>query len=71
MIRSFQHLTAQGLPAPLSDKFKTFDNVHLLQSALPELMESDAQWRVVNGQTDKRLYLELKSGDHGRRRGCR
>lgn len=46
----------------VSDKFKTFDNVHLLQSALPQLMESDAQWKVVNGEvTDKRLYLRLKS----------
>lgn len=46
----------------VSDKFKTFDNVHLLNSALPELMESDAQWQVVNGTvTDKRLYLRLKS----------
>ena len=36
--------------------------MHLLQSALPELMESDAQWQVVNGTvTDKRLYLRLKS----------
>jgi hypothetical protein len=41
---------------------RTFDNVHLLNSALPELMESDAQWQVVNGTvTDKRLYLRLKS----------
>ena len=63
MIRSFQHLDNAGTArAFVSDKFKTFDNVHLLQSALPELMESDAQWQVVNGTvTDKRLYLRLKS----------
>lgn len=46
----------------VSDRFKTFDNVHLLNSALPQLMDSDAQWRVVTGDvTDKRLYLRLKS----------
>lgn len=63
MIRSFQHTDNAGTArAFVSDKFKTFDNVHLLQSALPELMESDAQWQVVNGTvTDKRLYLRLKS----------
>lgn len=64
MIRSFQHSApdASTARAFVSDKFKTFDNVHLLQSALPELLESDAQWQVVNGTvTDKRLYLRLKS----------
>ena len=50
------------LRAFVSSKFKTFDNVHLLNSALPALMESDAQWKVVNGDiTDRRLYLRLKS----------
>ena len=63
MIRSFQHSDRTGTArAFVSDKFKTFDNVHLLNSALPELLESDAQWKVVNGQvTEKRLYLRLKS----------
>jgi hypothetical protein len=63
MIRSFQHSDRAGTArAFVSDKFKTFDNVHLLNSALPELLESDAQWKVVNGQvTEKRLYLRLKS----------
>ena len=46
----------------VSDKFKTFDNVNLLNASLPQLMESEAQWQVVNGTvTDKRLYLRLKS----------
>lgn len=46
----------------VSDRFKTFDNVHLIESALPELINSDAQWRVVTGQvTDKRMYLQFKS----------
>ena len=46
----------------LSSKFKTFDNADLLESALPQLIESDADWQVVHGTvTDKRLYLRLKS----------
>ena len=53
------------LLAFVSDKFKTFDNVNLLQSALPQLMESDARFQVVNATvTDKRLYLRLKSLVH-------
>ena len=48
--------------AVVSDKFKTFDNINLLQSTLPQLMESNAGWKVVNGDvTDKRLYLQLRS----------
>ena len=63
MIRAYDNGNNTGMArAFVSDKFKTFDNVHLLQSALPQLMESDAQWKVVNGTvTDKRLYLRLKS----------
>jgi len=50
------------LRAFVSSKFKTFDNVHLLNSALPALMDSEAQWQVVNGTvTDRRMYLRLKS----------
>jgi|13_taG_2_1085334.scaffolds.fasta_scaffold17139_2 hypothetical protein len=49
----------------VSDKFKTFDNHNLLKSILPPLMESDAQFKVVNAVvTDKRLYLRLKSEAH-------
>ena len=33
--------------AVVSDKFKTFDNINLLQSTLPQLMESNAGWKVV------------------------
>ena len=48
--------------AVVSDKFKTFDNINLLQSTLPQLIESNAGWKVVNGDvTDKRLYLQLRS----------
>ena len=50
------------LRAFVSDKFKTFDNINLLQSALPQLMENPAAFQVVNADvTDKRLYLRLKS----------
>ena len=48
--------------AIVSDKFKTFDNVDLVESALPQLMDSPANWQIVNGTvTDHRLYLRLKS----------
>jgi len=46
----------------VSDKFKTFDNVNLLQTTLPQLMESDAQWKVMQANlSEKRMYLRLKS----------
>ena len=46
----------------VSDKFKTFDNVNLLQTTLPQLMESDAQFQVVSADlSEKRMYLRLKS----------
>ena len=46
----------------LSDKFKTFDNSDLLESALPTLGEADACWKIVNfANTDKKLYIRLKS----------
>ena len=63
MVRTFMDSDTGGIArAVLSDKFKTFDNTNLLQSAIPQLMESEAQWKVVNADvTDKRLYLRLKS----------
>jgi hypothetical protein len=70
MLRSYEGLALTDggrgkLRAFVSDKFKTFDNVNLLQSALPQLMESDARFQVVNATvTDKRLYLRLKSLVH-------
>tara|TARA_R110000824_G_scaffold44900_1_gene130298 strand:- start:654 stop:1814 length:1161 start_codon:yes stop_codon:yes gene_type:complete len=49
----------------VSDSFKTFDNHHFLEASLPQLMESDAQWQVVNGTiTEKKLYLRLRSLVH-------
>ena len=68
MIRSFMNPQNGGQFATgtarafVSDRFKTFDNVHLLSAALPQLMESDAQWKVVKGVvTDKQMFIELKS----------
>ena len=46
----------------LSDKFKTFDNVDLLESTLPSLNESGANWQIVNSAiTDKKLFVRFKS----------
>lgn len=50
------------LRAFVSDRFKTFDNVNLLQSSLPQLMDSAARWRVVSADiSERRMYLRLKS----------
>ena len=63
MIRTFKDSETHGIArAVLSDKFKTFDNTNLINASLPQLIESEAQWKVVNADvTDKRLYLRLKS----------
>jgi len=67
MLRTHDHTegasgTNGKLRAFVSDKFKTFDNVHLLQSTLPQLMESEAQWKVVSASvTERALYLRLRS----------
>jgi len=61
MIRTFDGETPI-CRAIVSDKFKTFDNVDLVKAALPQLIESDANWKIVNGTvTDQRLYMRLKS----------
>ena len=64
--RQFTNLGNTGVArAWVSDKFKTFDNHDMLNSTLPALMESDAQFKVVNAVvTDKRLYIRLKSETH-------
>ena len=50
------------LRAFVSDRFKTFDNANLLQSSLPQLMDSAARWRVVSADiSERRMYLRLKS----------
>lgn len=63
MIRSHMFSDTHGSArAWLSDKFKTYDNSDLLQSVLPELMESDANWKIVNADiTDRRMYARFKS----------
>ena len=60
--KGHQYPTHGTLRAFVSDKFKTFDNLHLLEATLPQLMESDAEWKVVSGDiSDRRMYLRLKS----------
>jgi len=50
------------LRALTSSSYKVFDNEDVLQTTLPQLMGSDADWQVVNGTlTDQRMYLRLKS----------
>ena len=50
------------LRALTSSSYKVFDNEDVLQTTLPQLMDSDADWQVVNGTlTDQRMYLRLKS----------
>jgi len=63
MIRTYMDTETRGTArAVVSDKFKTFDNIHLIKATLPQLLESDAQWKVVNATvTDMRMYLRLKS----------
>ena len=68
MVRTYEEYkdSSRGLArAFVSDAFKTFDNVHFLKASLPQLMESDARWKVVNGTvTEKKLYLRLRSEAH-------
>ena len=63
MLRTFDATAGNGtLRAFVSDRFKTFDNANLLQSSLPQLMESGAQWKVVTADiSERRMYLRLKS----------
>ncbi len=63
MIRSHMVSDTHGSArAWLSDKFKTYDNSDLLQSVIPELMESGANWKIVNADiTDRRMYARFKS----------
>jgi hypothetical protein len=63
MLRTFDNGNGRGeLRAVVSDKFKTFDHPDLLESVLPVLIESDAEWQIVSANvTDKRLYARFKS----------
>lgn len=68
MVRSFtdQRDPERGIArAFLSSSFKTFDNEHFMAAALPQLIESEARWKVVNATlTERRLYLRLRSLAH-------
>ena len=50
------------LRAFTSSSYKVFDNEDVLTNTLPQLVDSPADWQVVNGTlTDQRMYLRLKS----------
>ena len=50
------------LRAVVTDRFKTFDHPDLLGAVLPVLIESDADWQIVNAAiTDRRLYARFRS----------
>ncbi len=50
------------LRAILSDKFKTFDNVDLLDAVLGTVQNSEAKWKVQKClHNDRRLVLQFKS----------
>ena len=50
------------LRALMSDKYKTFDNDHLLEAVVPTLRDSDAQWKVVKASiTDQKMVIRFKS----------
>ena len=50
------------LRAFTSSSYKVFDNEHVLENTLPQLLKSEANWQVVNGTvTDQRMYLRLRS----------
>ena len=50
------------LRAFTSSSYKVFDNEDVLTNTLPQLIDSPADWQVVNGNiTDQRMYLRLKS----------
>ena len=63
MLRTFAEGPNTGtLRGVVSEKFKTFDNHHLLEATLPQLMESDAQWQVQNATvTERAMYVRLRS----------
>ena len=44
-----------------SNSYKTFDHVHLLEAAVPTLIDSDLQHKIIQAVvTDRRLYLRTK-----------
>ena len=50
------------LRALMSDKYKTFDNDHLLEAVIPTLRDSEAQWNVVKASiTDQKMVIRFKS----------
>lgn len=64
MLRTYEgsHNTQREARAWVSNKFKTFDNIDMVETVIRPLIESEAQWEAVNTSiTDKRMYLQFKS----------
>lgn len=63
ILRTHMHGDTHGVArAWVSNKFKIFDHHDMLQAVLPSLMESDAEWKIVNADvTDRRMYARFKS----------
>ena len=63
MLRTFMASERSGTArAFVSDKFKTYDDLDLAKTVLPELMESDAIWTIQQADiTDKRMYMRFRS----------
>lgn len=63
MLRTFMQSENAGTArAFVSDKFKTYDDLDLAKTVLPELMDSDARWTIQQADiTDKRMYMRFRS----------
>lgn len=63
MLRTFMASERSGTArAFVSDKFKTYDDLDLAKTVLPELMDSDARWTIQQADiTDKRMYMRFRS----------
>ena len=63
MLRTFMASERSGTArAFVSDKFKTYDDLDLAKTVLPELMDSDARWKIQQADiTDKRMYMRFRS----------
>lgn len=63
IVRTYQDVDSPGIArAFLSDRFKLFDHMNILNAALPPLAEHGNDYQVERAVvTDKKLYLNLRS----------
>ena len=60
-LQAENHLTARAF---LSNNFKRFDNLDLLNASLETILNSNADWQLQNySLTDRRFYLNLRSAN--------